>query len=158
MLAGQPSIWTVRWDKLPAVTWQMSSSEAEDINTCSMRQEHSPGHWRTLHGGAYRGWEVQPIGAGKVTAYLLGVLTVLHSHKTLLQARSKPLPRGRETEEDAGHPAWVTSGSLSFPFTVWLVSCLDFVQGWSWTLTTLLLPKCYLFLESVWSPVVIKGV
>lgn len=78
-------------------------------------------------------WSLQGLGgtatAGKVTAYLLGVLTVLHSHKTLLQARSKPLPRGRETEEDAGHPAWVTSGSLSFPFTVWLVSCLDFVQG-----------------------------
>lgn len=60
--------------------------------------------------------------AGKVTVYLLGVLTVLHSHKTLLQARSKPLTRGRETEEDTGHLAWVTSGSLSFPFHS--VACL----------------------------------
>lgn len=156
MLAGQPSIWTVRWGKLPAVIWQMSSSEAEKINTCSMREEHSPGHWQTLHGGAYRGWEAQPqLGRWLYISWLCWLCYTAIRHFSRLVAS---LSLGEETEEDAGHLAWVTVGSLSFPFTVWLVSCLDFVQGWSWTLTTLFLSKCYLFLELVWSPVVIKDV
>lgn len=59
--------------------------------------------------------------AGKVTAYLLGVLSVSLSHKTLLQTCIKPLTGGRETE-DEGDLDWVTVGPLSFPFHS--VACL----------------------------------
>lgn len=157
MLSGQPSIWTVRWGKLPAVTWQMSSSEAEEINTCSMRQEHSPGHWRTLYGGAYRGWEVQPqLGRWLCISWVCWLCYTAIRHFSMLVAS---LSLGEERlKKMQGIWLGLRLVLCLSPFTVWLVSCLYFVQGWSWTLTTLLLPKCYLFLELVWSPVVIKDV
>lgn len=54
--------------------------------------------------------------AGKGTTSLQGVLTVSHSYMTLLQACSKPVTRGRETEGDAEDLASVTAGSWSSPF------------------------------------------